>query len=117
MLWQCWMAELKILYKLLLNFLYKGCCYAAFSYFSPMIRSFFLITFLFCFVSMQAQEDSSHLRISLLTCGTGDGVEETFGHNAVRVVDSALGTDLAFNYGTFEFDDDFAIKFARGKLL
>jgi hypothetical protein len=67
--------------------------------------------------SAHAQADTSHLRISLLTCGTGDEVWSTFGHTAIRVTDSVKGTDMAYNYGTFAFSDDFALQFMRGKLL
>jgi hypothetical protein len=42
----------------------------------------------------------------------------TFGHSAFRVVDSTSLTDIVYNYGTFNFDDDgFYLKFVRGKLL
>jgi hypothetical protein len=59
----------------------------------------------------------SHLRISLLTCGPGDEeVYEVFGHTAVRVIDSAVQTDIVFNYGMFEYGPDFEMKFMRGKL-
>lgn len=69
-------------------------------------------------VASYAQTDSSHLRISLLTCGTGDEIWETFGHTAVRVIDSVNGTDNVYNYGTFNgFGDDFELQFMRGKLL
>lgn len=36
----------------------------------------------------------------------------------MRVVDTELGTDIVYNYGTFDFNDpDFYAKFIRGKLL
>ncbi len=63
-------------------------------------------------------QDSSHLRISLLTCTPGAELYSTFGHSALRVVDSSSVTDFVYNYGTFNFDDEgFYIKFARGKLM
>ena len=62
-------------------------------------------------------EDTSHLRISLITCGVGDELYASFGHIAVRVTDSNIGMDYAYNYGTFSFDEDFYPKFVRGKLL
>lgn len=80
-------------------------------------KLFILIASLFIISNSYAQEDTSHLRISLLTCGTGDETWETFGHTAIRVVDSVAGTDIVFNYGTFAFGDDFALQFMRGKLL
>jgi hypothetical protein len=57
------------------------------------------------------------LRISLLTCAPGEELYSTFGHTALRVTDSAAGTDYVFNYGTFEFGPDFYVQFVRGKLL
>lgn len=65
-----------------------------------------------------AQSDTSHLRVSLLTCGVGTQPWETFGHTAIRIIDSVKGTDNVYNYGTFNgYDEDFLIKFTRGKLL
>lgn len=83
-----------------------------------MFRSLVVFLLLFVALSAKAQPDSSHLRITLLTCGTGDEVWETFGHTALRVTDSVMGTDMAYNYGTFDgYDEDFLSKFVRGKLL
>ncbi|MEO6669986.1 MAG: DUF4105 domain-containing protein [Ferruginibacter sp.] len=63
-------------------------------------------------------QDSSHLRISLLTCTPGEELYSTFGHSALRVVDSSSVTDYVYNYGTFNFDDEgFYLKFIRGKLF
>jgi hypothetical protein len=62
-------------------------------------------------------QDTSHLRISLLTCTPGEELYSTFGHTAFRVVDSSSVTDYVFNFGTFNFDDEgFYLKFIRGKL-
>jgi hypothetical protein len=72
-----------------------------------------------CF-SVPAQ-DTSHIRISLLTCTPGEELYSTFGHSGIRVIDSSRAfndQDIVFNYGTFDFDDpNFYIKFIRGKLL
>jgi hypothetical protein len=63
-------------------------------------------------------QDSCHLRISLLTCSPGEELYSTFGHSAIRVVDSLHHDDIVYNYGTFDFDDpNFYSKFTRGKLL
>lgn len=62
-------------------------------------------------------QDSCGQRISLLTCAPGTELYSTFGHTAVRVQSSTAGTDDVYNYGTFEFDDDFYVQFVRGKLL
>lgn len=69
-------------------------------------------------MSVLNAQDSSRLRISLLTCTPGEELYSTFGHSALRVTDSNAVTDLVYNYGTFNFDDEgFYLKFARGKLL
>ena len=61
-----------------------------------------------------AGEDS--LRISLLTCGTGDEIYSLFGHTALRVEDRTTGRDVVYHYGVFDFDTpNFALKFALGE--
>ncbi len=82
---------------------------------------FLLFIFHFLFFTQpqaQAQTDSCNLRISLLTCSPGEELYSIFGHSAIRVTDITNGTDIIYNYGTFDFNDpDFYIKFTRGKLL
>lgn len=56
--------------------------------------------------------------ISLLTCSPGDELYSIFGHSALRIKDEHTGTDIVYNYGTFDFYDPyFYSKFVRGKLL
>jgi len=84
---------------------------------------FYRLALLFClwnifFFTAQAQ-DNSHcpVRISLLTCAPGQELYSTFGHTAIRIIDSIRHTDIVYNYGTFNFDDpNFYMKFVRGKL-
>jgi hypothetical protein len=55
--------------------------------------------------------------ISIVTIGPGDQLYDSFGHNALRVSDPSNGKDIAFNYGTFDFNTpNFYIKFGRGQL-
>jgi hypothetical protein len=69
-------------------------------------------------VNAQVSVPEKHLRISVLTCGAGTEIYSVFGHSAVRVVDSTIGSDIVYNYGTFDgFDKDFEMNFMRGKLL
>ncbi|RXK81401.1 Lnb N-terminal periplasmic domain-containing protein [Filimonas effusa] len=78
-----------------------------------------LLLLLLCtsFWSRSQSSDSCHLRISVLTCAPGEELYSTFGHTAMRVIDSATFSDVVFNYGTFDFSDpDFYAKFVRGKL-
>lgn len=91
----------------------------AFSYFATMFRKILLLALLVFNTGLLSAQDttSHHLRISLLTCGTGEEIWEQFGHTAVRVTDSVNGTDFVYNYGTFTFTDGFELQFMRGKLL
>lgn len=79
------------------------------------------IILIILFASMQnlaSAQDSSRLRISLLTCTPGEELYSTFGHSALRVIDSNSVSDMVFNYGTFNFEEKgFYVKFIRGKLL
>jgi hypothetical protein len=53
--------------------------------------------------------------VYLMTFGRGDAVWERYAHNAVRVVDPAAGTDLAYNWGEFDFDQpNFLGRFLTG---
>ena len=65
-----------------------------------------------------SQSDSCKLRISLLTCSPGEELYSAWGHTAIRVTDSASGTDLVFNYGTFDDSDpEFYTKFTKGLMV
>lgn len=61
--------------------------------------------------------DGSELTVYLMTMGAGDFVWERFGHNAIWVRDDLAGTDVAYNYGMFSFDQDgFLLRFVRGHM-
>ncbi len=83
-----------------------------------MKKVFFLLLVFIALQKINAQHtDSCRTRISLLTCTPGEALYSTFGHSALRVVDSSSGTDVIFNYGTFDFDDpEFYQKFTKGSL-
>jgi len=69
--------------------------------------------------NLSAKDDatlSPEAEISLITCGPGSDLYSVFGHSAIRVTDPKLGIDAVFNYGTFQFTDDFYFKFVMGKL-
>lgn len=83
-----------------------------------MKKIFFALTIMLLSIVGMSQQDSSRLRISLLTCTPGSELYSVFGHSALRVVDSAAGTDVVYNFGTFNFDDpNFYSKFVLGKLM
>jgi hypothetical protein len=76
-----------------------------------------IISLLFISSSSFAQPDSSKLKISIITCSPGGELYATFGHTAIRVIDSIAQTDSIYNYGTFDFEDPgFYQKFVLGKL-
>ncbi|MBK6500729.1 MAG: DUF4105 domain-containing protein [Saprospiraceae bacterium] len=42
-------------------------------------------------------------QISILTCAPGKDIYSIYGHNAIRILNPDAGTDLVYNYGTFDF--------------
>lgn len=76
----------------------------------------FLLLVIPFFTRAQAQlSDSAY--ITLLTCGPGNELYSVFGHTAIRVADPARGTDVVYNFGTFDFDTpNFYLKFVKGDL-
>ncbi|MGH7515715.1 MAG: DUF4105 domain-containing protein [Gemmatimonadales bacterium] len=60
---------------------------------------------------------SRELQVFLMTFGPGRQVWERFGHNAIWIHDPADSTDLAYNYGLFDFhQQNFLVRFARGQM-
>ena len=56
-------------------------------------------------------------RLSILTAEGGDQIYNTFGHSAIRLVDTTQQIDIVFNYGTFDFGaPNFIGNFINGKL-
>ena len=83
----------------------------------PLKKAFLFFVFILSLSLSAFSQDSCSLRISLLTCAPGAELYSTFGHTAIRVQDPQTGLDEVYNYGTFEFDEDFYAKFVKGKLL
>ena len=55
--------------------------------------------------------------ISVLTAGAGAEVWERFGHNMIRVRNSATGDDVAYNWGMFSFrQENFVGRFLMGRM-
>ena len=68
--------------------------------------------------SAATSEPGSELRVWLVTAGPGDAVWERYGHNAIRVLDTASGHDVSYNWGIFDFNQrDFLARFLRGQML
>jgi hypothetical protein len=57
------------------------------------------------------------LTVYLMTMGPGRLVWERFGHNAIWIHDPVRGTDLAYNYGLFDFQqENFILRFVQGRM-
>jgi hypothetical protein len=54
--------------------------------------------------SATATGPGSELSVTLITFGVGEQVWERFGHNALWIHDAKLGTDVAYNWGLFDFE-------------
>jgi len=68
--------------------------------------------------SYSGPEPGARLRVWLITTGPGDAVWERFGHNALRVLDTETGRDVAYNWGIFDFNQvDFITRFLKGRML
>ena len=82
---------------------------------------FLLYLAIACPLAVDAQDSTQaipKLQVSVLTCAAGEDIYTVWGHTAVRVIDSTKGTDIVFNYGTFNFNEpNFLAKFVKGSLL
>lgn len=68
-------------------------------------------------ISAQNLEISKNSKISVLTVGPGNTLNDAFGHSAFRIKDDTTKIDLVFNYGVYDFEaPNFILKFTQGKL-
>lgn len=64
-----------------------------------------------------SQVPGSELTVYLMTMGPGDAIWEKFGHNAIWIHDNVKNTDIAYNWGLFDFAaSDFMSRFLRGDM-
>ncbi|MDA0328438.1 MAG: DUF4105 domain-containing protein [Gemmatimonadetes bacterium] len=69
-------------------------------------------------VARSSPDPGSELRVWLVTAGPGDAVWERYGHNAIRILDTETGRDVAYNWGIFDFQQvDFIPRFLQGRML
>lgn len=79
--------------------------------------SFFI--FLFIVFSSFGQQYilSPEAKLSVLTIGPGESLNDAFGHNGFRIKDITQGIDDVYGYGEYDFEaPNFYLKFAQGKL-
>lgn len=67
-------------------------------------------------ISIAQQALSPESKVSLITVAPGEELYSGFGHSAYRIVDPIQSFDKVYNYGTFEFNEEFYGKFIQGKL-
>lgn len=87
---------------------------------SPASCLFIFLLLCLPFATMQAQEQKREtpdsIRISLLTCASGEEIYSLFGHTAIRYENYTRGIDAVFNYGIFNFNaPNFILRFALGE--
>lgn len=59
----------------------------------------------------------SHLEVFLMTVGPGDVIWERFSHNALVIRDDITGTEIAYNWGIFDFNEsDFIPRLLKGQM-
>lgn len=80
------------------------------------IALFLSLLFIFSGSTSVSAQLSPQSEVSILTIGPGDELYSTFGHSALLIQDPELSIRNVYNYGTFSFDDDFYMKFAKGQL-
>ncbi|WP_018668821.1 DUF4105 domain-containing protein [Bacteroides gallinarum] len=87
---------------------------------SPASCLFIFLLLCLPFATVQAQEQKREtpdsIRISLLTCASGEEIYSLFGHTAIRYENYTRGIDAVFNYGIFNFNaPNFILRFALGE--
>jgi len=83
----------------------------------PLLRCVLAVLCLAAPLAAQAPAPDTVARVFVMTMGPGDMVWERFGHNAIWVHDPRTGTDLAYNYGMFDFaQENFLKNFIQGRM-
>ncbi|MFT5599918.1 MAG: hypothetical protein ACI9N1_000149 [Flavobacteriales bacterium] len=82
-----------------------------------MIKVRYILSLLILIISVSNWAQlSESARVYLVTCDEGDEVYEQFGHTALRIEDPISGDNMIFNWGIFNYSEDFEMNFAKGKL-
>lgn len=83
-----------------------------------MRNGIIVVFLLLSWIAVAQNPGNGRAEVSVITCGPYQGeVYSAFGHSAIRVQNPLTGEDLAYNYGTFDFNAAFYINFPRGNLL
>ncbi|MBK6565927.1 MAG: DUF4105 domain-containing protein [Saprospiraceae bacterium] len=76
-----------------------------------------ILTLTLIILGLQSIYPNNNIRISLLTCSSGQESYESWGHSAIRIIDDDNSCDITYNFGLFNFNaPNFYLKFIQGKL-
>ncbi|MBK8370062.1 MAG: DUF4105 domain-containing protein [Saprospiraceae bacterium] len=76
-----------------------------------------ILTLTLIILGLQSIYPNNNIRISLLTCSSGQESYESWGHSAIRIIDDDNSCDITYNFGLFNFNaPNFYLKFIKGKL-
>lgn len=79
--------------------------------------AFFVCLFVIGATYAQQLQLSPDAKVSVLTFGPGESLNDAFGHNGFRIKDDNLGIDVVYGYGEYDFDaPNFYLKFVQGQL-
>ena len=82
------------------------------------ILFFSFFSFVFYVGFSQEIQLSPQAEISIITVAPGKSLNDTWGHSAIRILDSENAVDYVYNYGMYNFNTpNFYTKFMRGQLL
>ena len=84
-----------------------------------ILALFTLLSLISLALNMPARAQiSDSARVSVFTIYPGEAIYSLWGHSALRIWDPVTGTDISYNYGTFDFNNplSFIARFAYGKL-
>ncbi len=63
------------------------------------------------------QSKAENLQFYLVTFGPGDDIPSYWGHIAILVEDTLRQQSAIYNYGLYSFDNDFLLRFIKGRLI
>ena len=76
----------------------------------------FIVILLTGFSELFSQNPADTL-VYLITCSPGTATYSIYGHSALRIAIPGQNSDLAYNWGVFDFSTpNFVWKFAKGRL-
>lgn len=92
-------------------------CIFVFYCFTMIKKGLIIITILVSWCLNLSSQKAPDAEVFLITCAPGTETYSIYGHSALRIIISEEESDLAYNWGVFDFaTPNFAWKFAKGRL-